>query len=70
MSRKRTQRDLRGVDQNDSGYWEELLKRDGLTMEAGRSKRLVYVGGTSEVDLIHGLSVTDNGHVRTDENEG
>lgn len=63
MARKRSRKDLRGVDRESPEYWEELLKRDGLTMDAGRSKRISYVGGTADVDMIHGLIETDSGRV-------
>lgn len=35
-------------------YWDELLRRAGLSMERGRSKRVSYVGGTKILDELHG----------------
>jgi hypothetical protein len=35
-------------------YWELLLKREGLSMERGRSKRTSYVGGSKILEELHG----------------
>ena len=37
-------------------YWEELLCKQGLSVEAGRSKRISYVGGVQTLDFIAGLA--------------
>lgn len=34
--------------------WNEKLRKAGLSMEKGRSKRLSYVGGTSVVEVLQG----------------
>jgi hypothetical protein len=36
-------------------YWAKLLIRHGLSMERGRSRRLVYVGGSNVVEGIDAL---------------
>jgi len=45
-------KDLRKLDREDPRYWEELLRREGLTMDAGRSKKLFYVGNSMNLDRI------------------
>lgn len=38
-------------------YWEKRLRKAGLSMERGRSKRVSYVGGTAILDALHGAQV-------------
>lgn len=53
MARKdRYRKDLRGTDPQSAEYWEEILRRDGLTMRAGESKRLSYVGNSNDLQDI------------------
>ena len=66
VARKRKKDDLRGMDSKSLRYWEELLQRNGLQMAAGRSDRLSYVGGASQVETIHGLHTQDDGRVVPD----
>jgi hypothetical protein len=35
-------------------YWERRLRKAGLSMERGRSKRVSYVGGSAILDALHG----------------
>jgi hypothetical protein len=35
-------------------YWAKLLTRHGLSMERGRSRRLVYVGDSAAIESIDG----------------
>lgn len=35
-------------------YWEERLKRDGLSIEAGRNRKLVYAGDATNLEFIAG----------------
>jgi hypothetical protein len=63
MSRKRKHNDLRGLDPASVEYWEEMLHRADLQMARGRSDRLSYVGGASQVELIHGIHTQDDGRV-------
>ena len=64
MPRKRKKtKDLRGVNPDASSYWEELLRREGLQMAAGRNEKLSYVGAVSHLETIDGLRQTDSGRV-------
>jgi hypothetical protein len=47
-------------------YWDKLLKDFGLSMERGRSARVSYVGGATEVERIHGEQETKDGRVLPD----
>ncbi len=38
-------------------YWGKRLRKAGLSMERGRSKRVSYVGGTAILDALHGAQV-------------
>jgi len=49
---KRYQKDLRGVDPGIAAYWTELLRREGLTMDAGRNRRVIYVGNSNDLEGI------------------
>jgi hypothetical protein len=42
-------------------YWRKLLNRHGLSMEKGRSRRLIYVGGGTTLESIDGVEQTDTG---------
>lgn len=44
-----------------TGYWNEKLKRMGLSMEAGRSRRLVYVGGNIALQTASEIAGTELG---------
>lgn len=50
MSRYR--KDLRTLDPEDPAYWEEVLRREGLTEDAGRDHRLEYVGNSKNIQAI------------------
>jgi hypothetical protein len=63
MTRKRKHIDLRGLDPQSPEYWEEELYRQNLQMARGRSDRLSYVGGSSQLDTLHGFLTTDTGRV-------
>lgn len=49
---RRYRKDLRGVSPESKEYWEELLRREGLTMDAGRTKKLTYVGNSKDLEGI------------------
>jgi hypothetical protein len=38
-------------------YWEKRLRKAGLSMERGRSKRVSYVGGTAILEALHGAQI-------------
>jgi hypothetical protein len=64
MARKRkSKEDLRSICPDSREYWDEVLQREGLRMAAGRSDRLLYVGDSTQVELIHGMRETDTGRV-------
>lgn len=52
MARKR--KALRPVDYQSKEYWNRLLAEEGLSMEAGTSRRLTYVGDSQVLDKIAG----------------
>ena len=64
MPRKRKKtKDLRGANPKAAAYWEELLRRQGLQMAAGRHEKLSYVGASSHLETIDGVRQTDSGRV-------
>jgi len=63
MARKRKQ--LRHLDYTSQKYWEKLLAEDGLSMEAGTSRRITYVGDSSTLEWVEGqqeMGVRDASH--------
>lgn len=52
MARKRDS--LTNLEYRSQEYWERLLAEDGLSMEAGTSKRVSYVGTTAVLERIEG----------------
>jgi len=54
MARKkdRYKKDLRSLDANSPEYWEEILRREGLSMSAGLMTRVNYAGSTQELDTL------------------
>lgn len=52
MARKR--KALRPIDYQSKEYWNRLLAEEGLSMEAGTSRRLTYVGDSQVLDKIAG----------------
>lgn len=42
-------------NQIDAEYWERRLCEEGLSIEAGTSKRISYVGGVQTLDFIAGV---------------
>lgn len=50
--RRSSKKDLRKLDPNSQEYWDEVLAREGLSMERGNNRhRLTYVGDSQ--DLAH-----------------
>lgn len=56
---KRHKKDLRKVDQESTEYWNELLRRDGLTMSAGLSPRIKYSGSDLDLTKIEARNAAD-----------
>jgi hypothetical protein len=52
MARKR--KTLRKMDYQSPEYWEKLLREEGLSMEAGTSRRVTYVGDSSTLEWVAG----------------
>lgn len=50
-------KDLRGVSADSPEYWEEMLRRDGLTMRAGEHKALSYVGNSNDLSDVHEMTL-------------
>lgn len=52
----------------DKEYWEEKLRKAGLSMDAGRDpghRKLVLIGGSIEVDMIQEIMIRKkSGRVR------
>ena len=64
MARKRKKiKDLRGVDPTTQAYWDEVLRREGFSMDAGRNTHETYVGGASSVEYIEGVLRDPSGRV-------
>jgi hypothetical protein len=52
-------KDLRVVDEQSQAYWDEVLRRHGLGMEAGHdSRKLVY---TEDIDKLADFVQTRSG---------
>ena len=62
MARKRKK--LKDLDYNSNEYWNKLLNQEGLSLNAGKSEKLLYVGGPSDADRLKGFVDTDNGRVK------
>ncbi len=52
MARKREK--LRDLDYQTPEYWDRLLREEGLSMEAGTSRRITYVGDSNTLEAIAG----------------
>lgn len=52
MARKR--KALKDLNYQTQSYWERLLRADGLSMEAGTSRRVTYVGDSNTLEMIAG----------------
>lgn len=50
LARDRFRKDLRRLDPNSQEYWEEILRREGLSMSRGIDRRLSYA--SQEMDTI------------------
>jgi hypothetical protein len=59
MSRKRKK--IKNLDHNSKRYWNERLTRAGLSMERGRSNKLLYIGSGSDVEAMEGRRFINSG---------
>ena len=67
MPKKKSPAKVAGKDKNSQAYWEELLKAEGLGMDEGRDpghRKLVRVGGATDLESIYAARVTKTGRVR------
>jgi len=65
MARKRKNlKDLRLINPDTSVYWEEVLMREGLHIDAGRSNRLTYAGSSNDLTLISDMSQNETRKVK------
>ena len=44
-------------------YWNQLLAEYGLSVDAGRHPKIIYVGDSTVVTRIHDSQVVDTGRV-------
>jgi hypothetical protein len=68
MARKRKK--LQGLDYNSTEYWNRLLNQEGLSISRGKSERLLYIGGTSEVERLGGFLSTMTGRIAPHDVDG
>jgi hypothetical protein len=61
MARKRKK--LKGIDYESSEYWNRLLNQDGLSLNAGKTEKLIYAGGSIDIDRLKGFLDTRIGRV-------
>ena len=63
----RHKKDLRKLDKNSPEYWEEVLRREGMTMAAGHDPHVVsYVGNSNDVQVVHNKVLSgDEGPLET-----
>jgi hypothetical protein len=43
---------VKKADRNSPEWWEQRLAKEGLSMEAGTSRRLTFVGGTQSLEKM------------------
>lgn len=48
MPRKKVKK----ADRTSPDYWEKRLAKEGLSMEAGTSRRMTFVGGTQSLEKM------------------
>jgi len=68
MARKRKK--LQELDYGSQEYWNRLLSQDGLSVNRGKSEKLLYVGGTTEVDRLRGSVETSTGRAAPHTGDG
>jgi hypothetical protein len=53
-------KDLRSIDVNSEAYWEEVLRREGLSEDDGRDpghRKLLYVGDSNTLNAFQEMKV-------------
>ena len=61
-STNRNRKDLRSLDEDSPEYWEEILRREGLSMSAGSDRRLIHVGSSRDLATVE-ANVLANGKI-------
>ena len=56
---RRRKKDLRKIDPESAEYWNEVLRREGLSMSAGADTRLTYAGSDQDLQKIEARVVAD-----------
>jgi hypothetical protein len=67
MPRNRRPARLAGKDKNSQAYWEEILRAEGLDMDAGRDpghRKVAPCGDATDLEAIYAYRVTHTGRVR------
>jgi hypothetical protein len=67
ITKRRFAKDLRKIPRNSPKYWKEVLRREKLTMDAGRDpghRKLVYVGDSAGIEAIHEMQVGKTGRTK------
>lgn len=59
MARKR--KNLSHLDYNSTEYWNRLLVEEKLSIDRGKSKKLLYIGGATDVEMLELVRRTDTG---------
>lgn len=60
---KKVKKNLNTLKGNQAAYWEEVLRREGLSMGVGTSSKLSYAGGSTELEFIHGAEQARDGRL-------
>ena len=61
--RKKDVLELTEDEKEQLRQWNERLTKEGLSVEKGRSRKLIYVGHIDELNIISGYGQTDSGRV-------
>lgn len=60
MARKR--KNLKALEYKSQEYWNRLLAEEGLSLDSGRNPKLLYIGGSTEIDKMEQhLAVKEEG---------
>lgn len=58
--RKRYNKNLSDLDPESPQYWDEVLSREGLSMNRGRNtSKLLYVGASKDLEAVESSKVAD-----------
>jgi hypothetical protein len=57
------------MEYNSKEYWNRLLAEEGLSVDAGRSPKVAYVGGATDIEMLELVRRTDTGRTLVPEPE-